>query len=834
MKKLLITILTFTTTISFAQWGNLPVKTYSSDSCIVWNSTAKRQNRTLLPDATKTTRGLLTSADYQKYLSSEEGGVLFSDNFNRSDNANIGVNYSQSGSTLSIFSNKLRMTNTSGSLLWTNKAVLTSIGTSNLENFEVSGTMTVPTLTATTFGASIGFEAGTLPTYGQSFEVRFAMETANSGKIIFCKNQVPSATIPITNPTLLINSGDNTSFRVIINKNEVIVVWKNTTTNMSVTQTLAFELGRTSIVPTAWANTHYVTIFSHGGTIDIDDYVINSTTKKGGIWKLGDSITYGYSAGDISKRTVNVLEKKYEGNFVAFSSANLRVEELTTCAPIIATHLPVEILFAAGVNNIRNGESAATILTKINTFLTTLNGLTGNYYTVGVNFFVCGLVPQYTYNVTAINALLASTFGDGYIDIDSPLRTNATSTPNPDFYNIDGIHPNASGFERMAKTIGTFRNYKTKNKTSENNFVTQQENGYVGIGAYTEVSPQTAIDVIDTKSQARFATVSSNSTDNGMYITARSAAIGAGVISWGSYFDGTNNIAKDVSVSSLIVSRNYTSTAVNAGLTVGSSYTPTEITRTTTTGLGVFNSAPQTPVDIVNANSQLRIATASASVTDNGMYIFARSSAVGAGGVAWGTYFNGTNYIAKDVSTSSFITANGYVNFQVNTGNTVGATFSPTERMRLNTTSLTLSSGIELIGAASQNVFNTISTAVNAFGAATALTIGGTSTSAVTYNLGNNATAGATTKTINIGTGGASGSISNVNLGSATAGATSLITVNGGLKLPSYTVATLPTVIVGVMVYVTDALTPTYNTTVVGGGAEVIPVFYNGTNWICR
>ena len=47
-----------------------------------------------------------------------------------------------------------------------------------------------------------------------------------------------------------------------------------------------------------------------------------------------------------------------------------------------------------------------------------------------------------------------------------------------------------------------------------------------------------------------------------------------------------------------------------------------------------------------------------------------------------------------------------------------------------------------------------------------------------------------------------------------------------------YTVATLPTPYTGMRCFVTDALTPTFGTTVVGGGAVFMPVFYNGTNWI--
>ncbi len=53
-------------------------------------------------------------------------------------------------------------------------------------------------------------------------------------------------------------------------------------------------------------------------------------------------------------------------------------------------------------------------------------------------------------------------------------------------------------------------------------------------------------------------------------------------------------------------------------------------------------------------------------------------------------------------------------------------------------------------------------------------------------------------------------------------------------RLASYTVATLPAGVQGDVAYVTDASGPTYLATVVGGGAVVTPVFYNGTNWVCH
>lgn len=52
------------------------------------------------------------------------------------------------------------------------------------------------------------------------------------------------------------------------------------------------------------------------------------------------------------------------------------------------------------------------------------------------------------------------------------------------------------------------------------------------------------------------------------------------------------------------------------------------------------------------------------------------------------------------------------------------------------------------------------------------------------------------------------------------------------LRFKGYTVATLPAGTQGDNAYVTDALAPTFLATIVGGGAIVAPVFYDGTNWV--
>jgi hypothetical protein len=56
----------------------------------------------------------------------------------------------------------------------------------------------------------------------------------------------------------------------------------------------------------------------------------------------------------------------------------------------------------------------------------------------------------------------------------------------------------------------------------------------------------------------------------------------------------------------------------------------------------------------------------------------------------------------------------------------------------------------------------------------------------------------------------------------------------GTVQLPGYTVSTLPAGKIGMIAYVTDALTPASLATAVGGGTSVVPVFYNGSNWIVQ
>ena len=57
--------------------------------------------------------------------------------------------------------------------------------------------------------------------------------------------------------------------------------------------------------------------------------------------------------------------------------------------------------------------------------------------------------------------------------------------------------------------------------------------------------------------------------------------------------------------------------------------------------------------------------------------------------------------------------------------------------------------------------------------------------------------------------------------------------VNGILRLQGYTFGTLPPPSQGDTVFITDGNgVPLYGSAAAGGGSTVIPVFYDGSNWI--
>jgi hypothetical protein len=74
--------------------------------------------------------------------------------------------------------------------------------------------------------------------------------------------------------------------------------------------------------------------------------------------------------------------------------------------------------------------------------------------------------------------------------------------------------------------------------------------------------------------------------------------------------------------------------------------------------------------------------------------------------------------------------------------------------------------------------------------------------------------------------------VGNLGLG-VTPNANTKFDTNGPIRAGGYTVATLPTGVVGARAYVTDAMTAVFMAAPTGGGSVKTPVFYNGTAWVC-
>jgi hypothetical protein len=114
-----------------------------------------------------------------------------------------------------------------------------------------------------------------------------------------------------------------------------------------------------------------------------------------------------------------------------------------------------------------------------------------------------------------------------------------------------------------------------------------------------------------------------------------------------------------------------------------------------------------------------------------------------------------------------------------------------------------------------------------------------------TVNIATGVAGASNTKTVNIAT---NSPLANTNINIGSSAVTSNINFQGisyfnyyaafgnSINQNPVTVASLPSVIdavIGDRNFVNDALAPRTGSTVVGGGSVAMPVYYNGTNWIC-
>lgn len=552
------------------------------------------------------------------------GGNIFSDNFNRADSASLGPDWTQSGTTLSIVSNKMQYSSASGSIAFTNKAAYTALGNSNLENNEITGILTLPSVfNATSFGAGIGYSSTAVQS--QELQIRFCTETANQGKIIFYYDKNTGSSFNKTSTGILpVTAGEVTTVSLIMKKDSVSVTWANSS-GVSITEVYQFFFSRPSQIalrPSAWN----VTVYSFGGTGTFED--ISFTSKEilqADRMYVTDSIDAGYSVGDVDKRPIDILSSNYIGTTICYGNPNARVADFN--AKEIAKHRPKMIIISAGINDARAGTNAAGLITKYNTLLSNLNiegAVYGDTYTMGVNVKINTLIPTNLADITTHNASIRSTYNNGFIEQFYSFWSGTSFTINPLLYNEDTLHINALGAIVKANIQATNLGLQLKpySKGSLFHFV-KSALGFLGLGV-NNYDPQTMLDVVSTTSAIRISSSTAQAEDKAGYIVAINSA-GAVNYSWGGYYNGSQWVAKDTTYSSISITGGQVVFFSNTGLTIGNTFTPTERGRFDVNGLSLSQIGEGLRIK-EGANARMGVATlSSGSVTVNNTSVTANT-----------------------------------------------------------------------------------------------------------------------------------------------------------------------------------------------------------------
>jgi hypothetical protein len=226
--------------------------------------------------------------------------------------------------------------------------------------------------------------------------------------------------------------------------------------------------------------------------------------------------------------------------------------------------------------------------------------------------------------------------------------------------------------------------------------------------------------------------------------------------------DGTGSLFGG-SPTSVLVASIVSGTSITVTVTGGTTPTAGTITSLTTFGFLQVPTGTTAQRPWVPANGMIR-------------YNSTQSTFEGYSSSAWSSLggvksVDGYTYIQAETSAGN---SNGDLDFYAEDS----AGTAATQVGQWNRTNLKDYTGTLVGTQTTQNVFNTTATTVNAFGAATTLTLGYGSTASSTTNISTGAVGSGNTKIINIGTGSAAGSTTNINLGDADGGT---VTVNKDL-----------------------------------------------------
>lgn len=458
-------------------------------------------------------------------------------------------------------------------------------GLTNLEEWTIEAEVIVGTISATSWG--VGFALQRQITLGGiAITAAVLMDSTNRGKVGFLLNS--SSTLLNLSQAITINTSDALGVVLKRVKDRFVITITNKTTNpgSSTSSTYVYNFdyvagqfapGASNFCITALGGTDHKV--SSGFTIKSDHFV------NADYWYLGDSEVTGYFANEISNRAADVISGNFTQSFVANAGGGNSVESIN--ASEVLAHAPRGIVISLGVNNLGLGDSPATIVTKLNTLISSLTG-----YTLGTNLWVTTLRPANTVDVTAVNTAIRTAFSPYVIDLYYPAWSGTGTSANSIYILPDNVHFNRRWHRIEADILSTYLRLTPKAAAFEKTLTAtySQSNGFLQVSpGNVGYSPYTPLDVVNTNYTTQGAQMRigiSHNVNDGLYFFSTSGS--EGFMSAGAQLTtSTVHTARATSAGLFGFNGGTAFWALNTGLTAGNTFTPTYRMNLTTTGLRI-------------------------------------------------------------------------------------------------------------------------------------------------------------------------------------------------------------------------------------------------------
>jgi hypothetical protein len=375
-------------------------------------------------------------------------GTVFTDDFNRGA---LGANYTKVGTTATFTMNGSTLTlgAGTGSL---NEYIMRNDVKTNLDAWTMN--IDVPSIGAVT-GTSFGFAFGLqsqgfsgAPTQLFSLQVGFNTSTVGlGGGEIYWWGQsaaVNSGSFAsynqVSNSRLTISTNNTLAVTLERNKNVFTMTVKNVTTGYTISDQYIINqlypyFGGGVVTP----NVGFHSIYALGNSaVVLDNYVVTSNAPKRADYLLITDSQHGYFTNG-NERYIDQLSKGYVGNFALYAGVGNRIEDANT-AEIIAL-LGKVLIIELGTNNKTSGDADGVVLSKMATFVTTLQSAG---YVLGSTLYVSLLMPRGAVSVVGVNTGLQAAYGNACIDNYTSFQNGNTTQMSPVF-TPDQIHLNQVG-----------------------------------------------------------------------------------------------------------------------------------------------------------------------------------------------------------------------------------------------------------------------------------------------------------------------------------------------------------------------------------------------------